>query len=113
MLELESHLGQLDPDKRESALLVATGRIDATNSDQLKKELDFFLELKNPITHLILSLTNVEYLSTSGMRDMIYIHKKAIRAGGSLTLELRRAGRCQEVIELTGLETVFSINFQD
>jgi len=65
--------------------ITAKGRIDANNADSLLFKLEN--ALKDGHKTIILNMSNVEYLSSIGIRVILKIFKQAAEAGGTFNVE--------------------------
>jgi|HigsolmetaAR201D_1030396.scaffolds.fasta_scaffold12377_2 anti-sigma B factor antagonist len=89
-----------------------SGRLDASSSPELKREIDALLDKGR--ARLVLDLTNLETLSSAGLRVIADARKRA-RAFKLTDLEggdVRIAGPSKyirEVLDLTGFSTMLQI----
>ncbi|MDR1837228.1 MAG: STAS domain-containing protein [Treponema sp.] len=65
--------------------MVAKGRIDSNSADVLLFRLEE--ALKNGQTAIILNMSQIEYLSSIGIRVILKIYKQAAEAGGTFKIE--------------------------
>jgi anti-anti-sigma factor len=65
--------------------LVAKGRVDANSADVLLYKLE--TALKDGHKTIILNMTQVEYLSSIGIRVILKTYKQALEAGGKFNIE--------------------------
>ena len=83
-----------------------TGRLDisiaATLEDVLKSQLD-------GITDLILNLSDLEYISSAGLRALISAHKVMKNKGGSMTVKGAK-GSVRNILVLTGFIDILDID---
>lgn len=93
-------------DLKRVTLLEITGRIDSTNANELGEALNSAIDAGR--TQLVLDLENVEYMSSAGLRELVNALKKVKRGTGDLRLAAI-APRVMEVLELSGLDTIFEI----
>jgi len=84
------------------------GRLDVAVSGEVEEQLMKILEAK-AIKHLLLNMSDVEYMSSSGFRVMIALLRKLKDLKGSLKLCCVRPAvkRIFDVIELTSLFDMF------
>ncbi len=81
-----------------------SGRLDTITAPELKKEID---EIPPEITELVLDITDVDYVSSAGLRTLLSAHKK-MSAIGSMKI----TGVCDvvmEVLEMTGFSDILTI----
>jgi len=65
--------------------LIAKGRIDSNSADVLLFRLENVL--KNGQTAIILNMSQVNYLSSIGIRAILKTYKQTTEAGGSFSIE--------------------------
>ncbi len=87
-------------------LFEITGRIDSTNATELGAALNEVIDAGQ--TQLVLDLSNVEYMSSAGLRELVSALKKVKKGTGDMRLAAP-SERVMEVLELAGLDTIFSI----
>ena len=100
-----------------SALTVSLGgRLDAVTALELDKNLSASL---NGITDLTIDLTDLEYISSAGLRTLLKLQKRMYNQGSMKIINIRENVR--EVLNMTGFSNVlaiadkrstFSVNFQ-
>ena len=81
-----------------------TGRLDTTTSPELEKELKDSLD---GITTLIIDMTELEYISSAGLRVLLSAHK-IMSAQGSMKL-VNVNEIVQEVFDVTGFSDILTI----
>jgi anti-anti-sigma factor len=79
----------------------AKGRIDSNTADSLLLELEG--DIDNGQKVIILNMSQVEYLSSIGIRIILKIYKQAGEAGGSLKIE-RPSEIVKNVLGMVALE---------
>ena len=87
-------------------LFEITGRIDSTNANELGEALNTAIDSGR--TQIVLDLSNVEYMSSAGLRELVAALKKVKRGTGDLRLA-SPSPRVLEVLELAGLDSIFKI----
>lgn len=93
----------------DGGIVVATidGEIDLKNSGDLREAL-FDLIGKQPTTRLVLNLSKVPYMDSSGIAVLVEILGKLRRAGGKVFLtDVQR--RVQGILEIAKLNAIFSV----
>ena len=80
------------------------GRLDTSTSPELSKELETSLE---GVTDLVIDLTLLEYISSSGLR-VLFSAQKAMNGKGTMVVK-NVSGLVMEVSELTGFKDVLTI----
>lgn len=83
-----------------------TGRVDSATAPDLENALKQLVESSK--TQIVLDLTDVEYMSSAGLRAMVSTLKSVKRASGDLRLA-SPSPRVAEVLRLAGLTSIFSI----
>lgn len=73
------------------------GRLDTSTTPLLEKE---FLATIQETDHLILDCEKLEYVSSSGLRLLLNIHKKLMQGGGLCIRYVNQ--EIMEVLEMTG-----------
>jgi len=81
----EENLEVTEEIKNGVCRLVAKGRVDANSADVLLFKLDSALE--NGHKKIILNMSQVEYLSSIGIRVILKTYKQAMEAGGKFNIE--------------------------
>ncbi|NIS62237.1 MAG: anti-sigma factor antagonist [Proteobacteria bacterium] len=89
----------IDTQRNDIHLVKLEGRLDANFSSQLEDEIDRVLEQKTK--SIILDLSEVTYLSSSGLRVLLAINKETERDGGLVLINL--PGIVKKVIEVAEL----------
>lgn len=87
-------------------LVEVSGRIDSFNASELGEALAGEIDGGN--IQLVLDLRSVEFMSSAGLRELVNSLKRVKRATGDLRLA-QPSDRVREVLEMSGLDTVFRI----
>ncbi|UCD71906.1 MAG: STAS domain-containing protein [Syntrophobacterales bacterium] len=90
----------IDTQRNGIHLVRVEGRLDAYFSSQLEDEIDTLLEQKTK--SIILDFSEVTYLSSSGLRVLLSIHKETEKDGGLVLINLRDI--VKKVIEVAELD---------
>ena len=88
----------------EAATLIVSGRLDTQTAPELENELDTVL---SGIKELIFDMTNLEYVSSAGLR-VILKAQKAMNAQGSMKLTGVNDS-IMEVFDITGFLDILTI----
>ena len=88
----------------ESATLIVSGRLDTQTAPELENELDSILP---SLKELIFDMTNLEYVSSAGLR-VILKAQKAMNAQGSMKLTGVNDS-IMEVFDITGFLDILTI----
>ena len=84
---------------------VISGRIDTSTSPELDNEIKSSLD---GIKKLVLDFTKVEYISSSGLRVLLSLHKTMAAADGELIIS-KPAEMVVEGFEVTGFADILNI----
>lgn len=82
------------------------GRLDVTSAPLLEKRLQPILE--TPGAKILMNFSEMNYLSSAGLRVMLYAHKKLKASQGELVFCCIKAP-VMEIIQLAGFETILKI----
>ncbi len=82
------------------------GRVDSATAPELENGLKQLVDSSK--TQIVLDLTEVDYMSSAGLRAMVSTLKSVKRANGDLRLA-NPSQRVAEVLRLAGLTSIFSI----
>ena len=86
-------------------LLTLTGDFDQNGTQRtFRPILPRLLALAVPIT---LDLTAVEFIDSTGLADVIGLHRKLKAAGRRLAVRLRREGQVSHVFEISQIDQLF------
>ena len=80
------------------------GRLDTMTSPELEKELN---ERLDGAEELVFDFTNLEYISSAGLRVLLSAHKKMSGKGGMKIRNINEIVR--EVFEVTGFTDILTI----
>ena len=85
-------------------LVILKGRLDTETGPDLENELK---DVTEDITELSFEMSELDYISSAGLRVLLSAHKKMDAAGGKMTI--RNAGKAlMEVFDITGFLDVFT-----
>ena len=88
-----------------SALVIALeGRLDTTTAPELEAELKTCLD---GITDLTLDLTNLDYISSAGLRVLLSAHKTMMKQGQMKVINASEI--VKEVFDVTGFADILTI----
>jgi anti-sigma B factor antagonist len=88
------------------ALLTINGRVDSTTAQALGEALQGQIDKGN--RNLVADLSEVEYMSSAGLRELVATLKTVKNLGGDLRIAAP-SDRVREVLELAGLQSVFIV----
>ena len=96
---------QIKYTKDESKLIVTPeGRIDTLSAPELEKKLG---ELLGGVSELVLDMTNVDYVSSAGLRVILKVQKVMFRQGEMKIIHVNDT--VMEVFEITGFSNILNI----
>lgn len=83
-----------------------TGRLDTVNSDEFEKKMVPLLEGGNP--DIELDCSELEYISSSGLRLFLTLQKSVNARGGKLVIKNMNS-RIKEIFNMTGFSRIMTI----
>ncbi len=89
-----------------TCILEIEGEVDVYTSPQLKQDLVALAE--QGTKHIVIDLSKVEYLDSTGLGVLIGGLKRLREAGGNMAL-VGPGMRIQRIFEITGLNKIFDI----
>lgn len=89
-----------------AAMIDLEGEVDVYTAPQLKQQIINMLD--NNILHVIVNLTNVEYLDSTALGVLIGGLKRLRERSGTLDLVCPNP-RIRRIFEITGLDKIFDI----
>lgn len=92
--------------KGDTLVMAISGRIDSVTSIELQNIVDDSLQ---GVSHLVLDLEKVEYVSSAGLRVILAAHKIMSRQGTMNLIKVPDFVR--EVFEITGFDSVLNIEY--
>ena len=87
-------------------LIEVSGRVDSMNANELGDVLSEQIELG--ARQIVLDLSKVSYMSSAGLRELVTAYRKLQEVSGDLRLA-QPASRVMDVLEMSGLDTIFQI----
>ena len=88
----------------DSATICVSGRLDTTTAPALDKTIN---EDINGVSHLILDIKDIDYISSAGLRVLLSAQKKMQKIGSMKVLNVCPA--VMEVFEMTGFADILVI----
>jgi anti-anti-sigma factor len=82
------------------------GRLEGSNSGGLVQALDH--AMNSGYAQVILDLSEVKYINSAGLRELVLMMERARRAGTTLAIA-NPSERVSRVLELVGLDSVIEI----
>ena len=80
------------------------GRLDTVTAPELEQELKDSMDSAETLT---LDFSNLEYISSAGLRVLLAAHKNMVKKGGMKVLHVNEV--VQEVFEVTGFADILTI----
>ena len=90
----------------DRAIVALAGEIDLYTAPRLQSELAAALASGDP-ARLVVDMSAVEFCDSTGMNVLLAAHRRASEQGGSL--ELAGPPAVRKILQVTGLETVFTV----
>ena len=91
-----------------------SGRIDTQSSPDLQTAFENAFDTKDAINKIVLDFAQVEYLSSSGLRVLLGLHKKLAQTPENETLTLINVNNdVYDVLDMTGFTEILEINPQN
>ena len=91
-------------------IITLGGRMDAYSSNDVERQLNSLIEANQ--VKIILNLTGLEYISSSGLRVLLATLKKSRKALGDIRLAAMRP-YVKEVFDIAGFTQLFKIFDQE
>lgn len=88
----------------EKLTVALGGRLDTTTAHQLEKVL---LEIPSEINELVIDMTELEYVSSAGLRVILKAQKMMLGKGGLKLTNINES--IMEVFEITGFADILNI----
>jgi len=101
-LKIESHM-----EGQYAAVLSLSGEVDVANVARVREAALKLLERQ--IKRLIVDLSNVEYMDSSGLGALVALLKRVRESGGQMPLAGAKP-RVRRLFEITGLDQIFSLH---
>jgi len=99
---LDFHISDIE----QVTLIEVSGRIDGMSAEELRETLAE--EIQRGAKLVVLDLAQVSYMSSAGLRQLVPAYPKLQEEGGDLRLA-QPSSRVQDVLEMSGLDTIFQI----
>ena len=99
---LEFHVSEIT----QVTLIEVTGRVDGLSAEELRQALAE--EIQRGANRVVLDLSRVSYMSSAGLRELVAAYRRLQEQGGDLRLA-QPSSRVQDVLEMSGLDTIFQI----
>jgi anti-sigma B factor antagonist len=93
-------------DYKRSSLVTVSGRVDSNTAPQLEEALQKIVEKGQ--YNIALDMSDVEFLSSAGLRVMVSVLKRCRDRGGNLLIA-DPSDRVTQVLQLAGLTDLFTV----
>jgi anti-anti-sigma factor len=93
--------------QQEEATIQIIGRIDTTNFNEFENAINDLFQKQ--VKHLFLDCSDLDYISSSGLRVFLTSKKTVASIGGSFNLYAMQPG-IREIFDISGFSTIFSIS---
>lgn len=93
-------------DTSQVVVVEAQGRIDSNTAHELGSTLSQVIDSGN--SQIVLDIAGVDYMSSAGLRELVAALKKVRNLNGDMRIA-RVSERVYEVLELSGLHTIFRL----
>ena len=98
---------EISAEKGEKGLMVhVAGRMDAVSSPEFEKAMDAWLEKGETV--LVVDCSNLEYISSSGLRSVLTIAKKLKARNGKILL-VSLTSVVKEVFDISGFSAIIPV----
>ena len=85
--------------------LVISGRLDTGTAPELEAKLK---QIDKSIQTLYLNLSNIQYISSAGLRVVLLAHKLMLPTGGKMIIRSPSAF-AKQVLEATGMDSILTV----
>lgn len=92
--------------KDKETIVVINGRVDTSAAPELEKVAEQLIA--DDVTTLVFDCSEMEYISSSGLRIFLGTHKKLAPKGGQFILEHLNKN-VESVLQLTGFSNILNI----
>jgi len=90
---------------RRAAIVTVSGRIDTSTSNQFEETINDLID--NNQYNMVMDFSDVDFLSSSGLRILVTTRKKLREMGGDIVLA-NPSQRATDSIEIAGLDKLFT-----
>lgn len=84
---------------------VVSGRLDTSTAPELEAKLK---QIDKTIQTLYLNLSNIQYISSAGLRVVLLAHKLMIPTGGKMIIR-QPSTFCKQVLSATGMDSILTV----
>jgi anti-anti-sigma factor len=98
---------KIKEDKKDQAMvLIIEGRLDTITSKTLEKK--FLTLMEAGEKNIVVDFTDMDYISSAGLRVLLMAAKKTAKLGGKVVLAAL-SDNVQEVFDIAGFTSIFTI----
>jgi anti-anti-sigma factor len=83
-----------------------SGRLDSSSAPSAEEQLTLLIANSTP--RLVIDLSNLEYISSAGLRVLLVVARKVQQAQGKLSL-FGLAPGVRDVFSISGFDTIFTV----
>jgi anti-sigma B factor antagonist len=94
----------------EQAVVVLSGELDLATAPQLRARLAAMIE--NGEKQIVLDLTGLEFIDSTGLSVLVMVFKRTQAAGGSMVIRNPSSG-VTRIFEITGLSSLFAMGVDE
>ncbi len=91
----------------QTLTLVLSGRIDTQTSPEFEAAIKESLEANKAINKLVLDFTEIDYISSAGLRVLLSAHKSLMKKEGLTLMNVNPS--VYEIFEVTGFNSILDI----
>jgi anti-anti-sigma factor len=92
----------------EVPVIHVSGWIDSSNAPEMATEIRAIVDIELTDHVLIVELSECEYMSSAGLREIVALYKRLAREKRELRLAAP-SRRVLDILEMSGLHTVFTL----
>ncbi len=92
--------------KAQAMVLTIAGRLDSITSGMLEKK--FLTVMEAGEKNIVVDFTNMDYISSAGLRVLLAAAKRATKLGGKVILAAL-SDNVREVFDIAGFTSIFTI----
>ena len=89
-------------------VMAVSGEVDGATSDRLRREIDELLDAAEEPPTLVLDLSNVSFLDSTGLNALVHALRRMRAMGGELTLSAPTEAT-RKLLAITGLDRAFTV----
>ena len=88
--------------------VLLTGRLDARSAPDFEKEAIAAVDAAEENIHMVLDFSNLEYISSAGLRSILVLAKRISPSGGKVVI-CGMSGVVEEVIAVSGFDSFLPV----